>query len=143
MLITSWIATLLFSRTHSFNQPTFSSVLLVDERPKCLVPSTEVTPIFDLGKLLTNVCCSHYLLSKSYFLHYESLHVIFSPVISSLPSSNCKWDNTHVFKQGITQQQHMLQPHSKQEVTQLTLLYLHVGGQKYVAVHMYQAEMAR
>jgi hypothetical protein len=54
-----------------------SSVLRVDERPECWTTSTEVTPNFELGKPIKNVCFSHFLLSKSYSQHLENIRTLF------------------------------------------------------------------
>ena len=95
VLITSWIAVPPFSRTFSFTQTVFSSVLFLDGCPKHLPPLTEVMPIFNLDTHLEPFVLPIYLPSKSYFQH---LKICMSfPVSLSPPSSNCKWDNTHLF----------------------------------------------
>jgi hypothetical protein len=66
------IVILLFSRTSSFPQSTFSSVLLVDGLPKCLVCLTEVTPLLNL---------------ENYFKTQQTL--IFQRLAVEIHSSSC------------------------------------------------------
>jgi hypothetical protein len=68
-LITSWIAIPLFTRTCSFTQTAFSSVLFLDGCSKHLAPLTEVTPVFNLDSHLQTFVLPIYLLSKSCFQH--------------------------------------------------------------------------
>jgi hypothetical protein len=93
--------------------------------------------ISELGKPLKNLWSSHCLLSKSYFQHFKSFSSIFPnlkqnsmQIHCSFKSArfwvhkNCKWTTPICNVQDSTQQWHMLQPSSMQEMPQHMLLCL-------------------
>jgi hypothetical protein len=52
----------LFSQASAFAQPTFFSVLLINEHPSIEASTAGVTPLFDLGTQFINLSSSHFLL---------------------------------------------------------------------------------
>jgi hypothetical protein len=112
MLVTSELVVLLFSYTSSLTQPIFLSVV---GRLKHFASSTEVTP-------------------NSTWQSTQKLAVLpfsaFQKLLSSLPFSGyAKFANrgahTCIYQES-TQQPYMLQPYSRQEMTQQTVLYAHL-----------------
>lgn len=89
---------LIFLSTSSFNFSTSSSVLPVDVHPEHSESSIEVILLLNL-KSRTEICSSPYLLSKSYFQHFECFHRICPKfkaslmhkhtIFSVLPFSRC------------------------------------------------------
>ena len=93
---------------------------------------------FELGKLLRNLCSYHSLLSNSYFKHLKVSIAFFfgsEPILMQTCSfrksaffqvcQHCQWDSTYL-KKTVYSAVSLVQPYSKQQTTELTLLHLAV-----------------
>jgi hypothetical protein len=85
---------------------------------------------FEHGKPLKNLFSSHYLLSKTYFQHFEGFHSIFPQFKVKSVADTLFFQATYFLGtlkwQDIIEQSHVLQPYSKWQMTSQTI-YLHLA----------------
>lgn len=138
MLASSQKMILLCLRTCSFIPCTFSLFYLAMHAMAFSMFGIHHT-VSKFGKPLKNLWSSHCLHSKSYFQHFKSFSSIFPqfkakfyadmlffPVCQILDTPTCN-------EQDSTQQSHMLQPSSMQEMLQHMLLFLHLAAEVHAS----------
>jgi hypothetical protein len=77
--LATWHTEMVFTQISSLAQFTFSPLFVVDECPGHAAPLSWLTPLLNLEKHSKTLCSSHCLLSKSYFINFESSCSISAP----------------------------------------------------------------